>query len=130
MKKEQIPDSNPAFDQHYGGGMDSEIINHDSREEDKYMHNPGEFFWNALGNHLLIHILESVGNGYDPADIKCEEYAAVCGAESQSWSMPSKGVPGAEFGTVEEGIKAGAKKCPDCFPEEKPPFFPNSDDID
>lgn len=41
------------------------------------MHAPEEYFWNALGDHNIIHVLAAVRIDFDPADIECEEYRAV-----------------------------------------------------
>jgi len=89
----------------------------EAEPKNEFMHRPGELFI-ASGE---IHVLAQVGTGFTPADTECEEYEAVCGTESQSWSMPAQNIPGAEFiASLKDGKEKGAKKCLGCFqsPEE------------
>lgn len=85
----------------------------EARSNARFMHKTfGELFI-AYGT---MHRLWQTTSCVTPADSECEEYTALCGYESQSWSMPSQGIQGAEFiKTPEEGEKAGAKKCVRCF---------------
>lgn len=87
-------------------------------EQQEFMHKRGEFI--VINN--WVHVLLEVGNGFGPADIKCEEYRSVCGAESQSWSMPSQGIVGAEFiDSLNEAVCKGIMICQDCLPGSEGP---------
>lgn len=86
----------------------------EAESDDRFMQKKGDLFI-ARG---LIHVLDSVGTGFTPADSECEEYTAVCGLESQSWSMPAQGIYGADFIpslTVPEA--RSFTKCQKCFKE-------------
>ena len=88
------------------------LVENEPEIQDEFKVKPGDLYI----SYGKIHILAQVGNGFDPADIECEEYRALCGRESQSWSMPSQGIKGASFiKSLEEGLKIGAKKCLDCL---------------
>jgi len=67
-----------------------------------------------------IHVLEIKRLDFTPADTPCEEYIAICGAESQSWAMSRQGIKWAEFiDSVETGLERGFKKCSaGCFEDE------------
>jgi hypothetical protein len=76
------------------------------------MHRPGELFIGADG---YTHQLKSVWPGFTPADSECEDYQAVCGYESQSWS--GMGVFGAQFVlNLKEALLKNARICPECLP--------------
>jgi hypothetical protein len=80
----------------------------------EFMHRRGEFF--VIGERgREIHILRLVKAGYTPADSECEDYFAVCGLESQSWSMPAGGIEGAVFLNGEELFTRHLYLCEGCF---------------
>jgi len=98
------------------------------------MRKPGELFI-ARGK---VHVLAETSFDEDPAGLECEEYKAVCGVESQSWSMPAQNIQSAEFiASLEDGKKEGAEKCLECFDDEKegsrslePPKNPDEDRLE
>jgi hypothetical protein len=86
----------------------------------RFMHEPGECFCHAVGDKpKLLHILASVVEGETPAGTACEEYMAKCGAESQSWGMPSHGIEPAQFMSVVEATANGVIQCEGCFTQEE-----------
>ncbi len=86
----------------------------DIEPKSRFMHNPGEIFWNVSGDWELMHVLVEVRKGFDPAGVECEEYIAICGVKSQSFAMPSQGIKLAQFGTLEEGLAVGVGLCEKC----------------
>lgn len=85
--------------------------------KDKFMHKPGELF---IASDRKLHVLAQVTNDKDPTGLKSEKYTAVCSYKSQSWSMPSQDIRGAEFvASLEDGKKKGANKCSKCFESKK-----------
>lgn len=81
--------------------------------KNNFVHKPGKLFIASDGK---VHILERVTNGENPAGLESEEYVAVCGRESQSWSIPAQNIVGAEFvASLADGENNGAKRCETCF---------------
>ena len=94
--------------------------------KDEFMHKLGDFFI----SYGKVHVLARVRHGFTPADSECEDYWAICGIESQSWSMPSQGIKGAEFiNSLENGEKEGAKRCEICLPKPVPKEIPGEEGL-